>query len=299
MDLRDFQILLELNRHPFSSPGAIGKALGVTGNAVKARLDRMKAEGLLNGFFVMPVSAVFGRHWHVFPYLDVEPEPDLQEILDVEDVVNVWRGRPRTIMVNTYSRTRGGAPSPKLAEVLHCPPSGVALPDAPNRFSANDAVLSPLDWRVIEALLDRPRAPLADLARATQLSPRTVRKRRDSLVSKGLLGIIPNLDTSRESGLIVYSGHVATKTRADLDRLHLPGLSVLRQLFDPPAAWVIGHAATYAELQQVELKLLSIPGVISAQLVPSRGGALATERLRGWIQDELRAWKNRRSEPVH
>jgi DNA-binding Lrp family transcriptional regulator len=290
MDLRDFQILLELSRQPFASNENLGRAIGVTGNAVKARLQRMEDAHLLNGFYVMPSASVFRRFWQVFPFGPVEREPNLEKVLAIDGVVNVWRGRPRTLMVNVYARSADAPPPPQLVRVLHQTPLAVAIPERPDRFSFAEATLSSLEWRVLDALLERPRASLVELAETTGLTPRTVRKRRDSLFARGLLAIAPNFDSSGESGLLIYSGYVEARQSETLESLRAPGLVVLHRLHKPPAAWIFGHTATYAELQEVEIALRGIPGVAIVELVPSRGGRVATDRLHRWIHDELRAW---------
>lgn len=294
MDLRDFQILVEFSRHPFGSYATIGRAIGRSGNAVKSRVNRMTRSGLLRGYFVMPRAGLFGRTWHVYAYANPQLEPSFEEILTVEDVVNVWRGPPHSLMVNTFARTRGGPPPAGLAKFLRGPPLGVVLPDPPDGLSAAEGTLSPLDWRVLDALLDRPRAPLSELARASGLSARTVRRHRDALVRKGLINVVVNLDTSRETGLIVYSGYIAVRSREYLNRIRAPGLQIIHQLHEPPAAWALGHAPSLAGLQEVEATLRAIPGVMAVELVPSRGGAFANQRLHEWIRREIQRWQTLR-----
>lgn len=292
MDLQDFEILLNLMRRPFASNETLGKAIGLTANAAKARLARLERQRLLNGFYVMPSASVFQRHWQVIPFERLGSEPDLEKVLRVPGVVNVWRGRPRTLMVNVYARAREDPPPPELTEVLHRSPSGVVLPEPPDRFSVHEAILSPLDWRVTDVLLDRPRASLAELSKATGLTARTVRGHRDALLRKGLLTILPNIDTSREPGLLVYSGYVVAAQATHLEQLHAPGMVVLSRLHQPPSAWITGHVPSYTELQEVEVDLRSTPGITSVDLVPPRGGAMATTRLHQWIRHELRMWQS-------
>ena len=135
-----------------------------------------------------------------------------------------------------------------------------------------------------------PRAPIADLARATGLTPRTVRRHRDALVRRGLVEIVPMLDTSREPGLIVYNGYVMVKRREDLRLVRAPGLARVWTHYDPPAAAILGQVDTYAEARAVEQRLRAIPGVTRVVFTLPQGGAIATERLRGWIRAERERW---------
>jgi hypothetical protein len=142
----------------------------------------------------------------------------------------------------------------------------------------------------MDALIASPRASLAELSKATRLFSRTVRKRRDDLLAKQLITVLPNLDTSREPGLIVYSGYVGVERREHLDQIAVPGLIIFRVLHEPPGAWFLGHAVTLAEVQSVERTLRSIPGVSEVNLGAARPGIFATARLREWIRMELKRW---------
>ena len=62
MDTVDFRILLELHRHPFASFEGIGRTVRITGTAVKARLERMEARGVVQGFYVAVAAPAF-RRW--------------------------------------------------------------------------------------------------------------------------------------------------------------------------------------------------------------------------------------------
>jgi DNA-binding Lrp family transcriptional regulator len=125
MDLRDFQIFLELSRSPFASHEAIGRQIGVTGAAVKARLDRMSKQGVLQGFQVVPIPQVFRRHWHISAYFGVDPRLELKDLLDVEHVVTVWRGGHGEVMVNTFDPTPVAKPPSGLSALIGQPPAQV------------------------------------------------------------------------------------------------------------------------------------------------------------------------------
>ena len=294
MDERDYRVVLELTRNPFASCEAIGREVGMTGTAVRARVDSMEARGVLNGYHVLPSPRVFGRWRHIFAYRDVAPEPSLTTLLGMENAVAVFRGSPGMIMVNTYDLEVDAGPPAALVKLIGRAPDGAVLTDDPGEGRPPNLVLSPLDWRVIAALLDDPRAPLAELARATRLTARTVRKRRDDLVRKGLLHVSPIVDTSREPGLIVFSGYVMVERKSDLERIQAPGLGWVWTHHDPPAAAFFGRAATYGEVQETQRSLQSIRGVLHVDLTVARGGGIASRRLHRWIRAELKPWNRSR-----
>jgi DNA-binding Lrp family transcriptional regulator len=286
MDSLDFEIALELSRQPFASYRELGRRVKLSGNSVMGRLDRMRRVGIFEGFYVLPVAAIFHRHWQVLNFVLKASEPDLSELLEVEDVVMIWRGRPRTIMVNVYTEKHNEGPPSRLERLIGGHPAEILFPDPPSGNPSMERV-SLLNWRIMDALLDNPVASVAQLAEITELGARTARKHRDILVSRGLVRVLPGFNTSLESGMILFSGQIVCKTAADLDSIHVRGMFVMHQLFNPPAIWVFGHAPTYAHLQEIETQLKENPKVVRAELMPSRGGAFARERLHGWIRKEI------------
>lgn len=291
MDLRDFQILLELQRNPFASIEGIGRSLRISAPAVKVRLKGLEERGVLLGLELLPRPQAFRRHWHIFAYSNVDPEVDVRRVLGATDVVSVWRGDSGEMMVNTFDRERDAPPPKELRNLLRSEPVGVVSLDPPGEGVELDTELSSLDWRVIKALLPNPRASLRELARRTGLSERTVRRRREALWTGQHVMVLPIIDTTREPGLIVYAGYLAVKRLEDLDTINLPGLVIFRRLYHPPAAWFMGHAATLAELQSIERKLKAHSGVVGLDLGPTRAAAMARGRLHRWVQAEVRRWE--------
>lgn len=290
MDLRDFQILLELQRNPFTSVEGLGRWLRISAPAVAARLKGLQERGVLLSLALLPRPQAFRRHWHIFAYSNVDSKVDVRRVLEAADVVSVWRGDSGEMMVNTFDRDRDATPPRELASLLGSRPVGVVSLDPPGDGVDPGAELSSLDWRVIEALLPDPRASLRELARRTGLSERTVRRRRESLWTRQHVMVIPIIDTTREPGLIVYAGYLAVKRLEDLDSISLPGFVIFRRLYHPPAAWFMGHAGTFAELQSIERKLKAHPGIVAVDLGPTRAAAMARGRLQRWVHAEVRRW---------
>ena len=297
MDTVDFRILLELHRHPFASFEGIGRTVRITGTAVKARLERMEARGVVQGFYVAVAAPAFRRWRRIHAFANPEREPAFEAVTAVDEVVFVWRGPPGMFMVTTFDASPQAEPPTGLVKLFGGPPVASVSPDPPDRPSRVEAVLSPLDWRVVDALLDAPRASLRQLASAAGLTAKTVRHHRDRLVAKGLLEVAPILDTSREPGLIVYSGYVGVARAGDLQNVRVPGMGHVWIHHDPAAMAVLGRVSSYGEIIDVERQLRSMPGVTRVVVTVARGGAVATPRLRTWILAERERWRARAHGP--
>ena len=296
MDLKDVQILLELQRNPFASHEAIGRGVRIGGPAVRDRLERMTAAGVLLGFQIAPLPQSLHRHWHLFVFPQVGDRLEVREVLRCRDVIAVNRHANGDWMVNTYDRNERPDPGPDLRKRMGRRPVGAITLDAPTTGAPAEAELSSLDWRVMDALVDSPRAPLNEVAGRAGIAPRTVRKRRARLLAKQLMMVLPIIDTRREPGLIVYGGYVGVRRLEDIDAISIPGLSFYRRLYRPPAAWFMGHSATLSELQRTERDLRAAPGVEAVDISPASPADFATARLHTWIRAEIRHWARFRSD---
>lgn len=289
MDVRDFRIYLELERNPFASWEAIGRTIGMSGTAVKVRIDRMRSRGVISGVYVMPVAQVLGRHWQTFGIAAGSDGPDDAAILRADDVVWTWRDHRGLLVVNAFTEEEDAVPEGLIAMF-----GKAALvptqPEPPITLDPASFVLSPLDWRILEVLIDRPRTPLSSMARQVGLSARTVRKRRDALYRRGLVRAFISLDASREPGEIVYGAYVSVDRRENLRKVRARGAARVWTHYNPPAALLMGHVPTYSAAAEAERQLQATPGAKGVMFSIPTGGSFAAERVREWIQAERRRW---------
>lgn len=289
MDVRDFRIYLALERSPFASYETIGRTIGTSGTTVKARIDRMRARGVMSEVRVIPIAHVFGRHWRTFG-IGVGPgSPDDAAILRVQDVIWTWRDHRGLLVVNAFTQERDTVPA-GLVSLFGEEPIGAVQPEPPATADSSSLVLSPLDWRVLEALLENPRAPLSSLSRRVGLSARTIRRRRDGLYKRGLIRSFISLDASREPGVIVYGAYVSVDRRTNLRNVRARGAARVWTHYDPPAVLMLGHVPTYSEATEAEKQLQATPGAKVVEFSIPAGGSLAVERVGKWIRAEKSRW---------
>src|SRR5581483_4353211 len=68
MDERDCRILMALVRSPFESYESLGREIGTSGTAVRARLDRLARAGVFLGFACGPSAIALRRHARLAVY---------------------------------------------------------------------------------------------------------------------------------------------------------------------------------------------------------------------------------------
>jgi DNA-binding Lrp family transcriptional regulator len=292
VDEKDFRILAHLSRDPFASHEKIGRDLGLSGNSVKKRIGRLEADGVLPSTWLLPLPQIFRRHSRIFVYKDVgQPARAIEAAIKTEPVV--WAGidLDRSFHVHAYTNSPDDAAPESLVKLLGEPAFAVSPPFT--QPTPDAAVLSPLDLRILLVLIRRPRAQLREIAMLTGLSPKTVRRRRDSMFANGLFLLFPVIHVARSRGLVLYNAYVHGPTlpsNAQQILSALPRCRLVTRRTDPPGLWLIGWARSMAEVSQEEERLRSLPGVERAGIVMRLRVDFAVDRIEGWIREELAKW---------
>lgn len=291
MDDRDCQLLIDLMRTPFDSLERIGRRLGMQGKAAKARLDRLSKVGILQGFVCGPSPQSLGLRSRLALYLGDPINCHPRRLLNVSGAVWAAQTYPTATTCLVYDAPASGVP-PEMTEFAGRAPDRVL--DITNPGLPLRAPLSPLDWRVMAAVMDQPRGPLGEAARRAGLTPRTVRDRRDRMYREGDLFAFPALDASQESGTILYGAYVRTETAEDLRGVNLSNAWRLNTHHDPPATFVYGYVRTYAETRAIEEKLKRLPGALEVHFTVPQGTYGAEDHLRDWVNERIRMWERAR-----
>jgi DNA-binding MarR family transcriptional regulator len=292
VDEKDFQILSHLARNPFVSNEKVGRELGLSGNSIKRRIDGLVAEGVVPSTWLLPIPQVFRRHSRIFVYQDVaRPAEAIQAAVETDPVV--WAGvdLDRSFHVHAYAELPEAAAPERLVKLLGEPAFAVSPPFF--RPTPEEAALSSLDLRILLVLVRRPRAPLKEIATATGLAPKTVRRRRDAMFANGLFLLFPVIHVAQSRGLVLYNAYVhGPKIPSNAQGIlsSTPRCRLVTTRTDPPGVWLICWAESIAEVSAVEGHLRNLPGVERAGIVMRLRVDFAVERVEGWIRDELAKW---------
>ena len=295
MDRTDLRIFTRLVGDPFTSDERLGRDVGLTGKAVRLRRQRMEKERVLTEYGLHPSAEILGRHAVTWRYEGSEgTAPAVARWKEIEDLAYVRSFRPTFHMVVRFTKDPHPSPDPRLTRWLGRPLEG-PLEERPSRSSMGADELSRIDWRVLEAVVEAPRAPYSVQARRARVSPRTFRIHRSKLEAAHALQCAMILDLEREGGLATYGIWLKVDESFDERSAELP------QLWDRPhwtrnprGVYLLGSGRNYLEARELELRLRSLPGVLSADPLIPAGGFFARERLLGWIRAEReRRWPAR------
>ncbi len=254
MDRLDFTLLSRLMRDPRASYDALGNVVGLTGNAVKARIRRMETDGVLQGFSATPSPAALGLREGLLVFTSVddlaEREDDLlRNLPDVSGVRYVDVTHDHSVVLWLLYRDDEDWERIERASVslVGKPPSwDLRLPSP-----SVDVNLTPTDWKIARAMLADGRMPLKDVVRRSNVSSKTVKRRLDALLADATLRIEPVLSPSEAEGLVLYTLLVVLREDAhprDLASL-LPEATFVSPASSSRLVVVHGHSANLRAAQ--------------------------------------------------
>ncbi len=251
----------------------------------------MEAEGVLKEYAVHPRAEILGRHGLAWGYGARDRlELPVSKLSEIEDLVYVRTFRPNFCMVVRFTEDAGEQDDPRLARILG-PPLAGPLDERPPESLISPDRLSRVDWKVLEAVVRTPRGPYSIQAKNAGVSPRTFRRHRSRLERAHALECAMILNLEREAGLATYGIWLKVDESFDETTLELP------RLWDPPhwtrnprGVYLLGSGDNYFEARELELRLRSLPGVVSADPLIPAGGFFARERVLAWIRAERERW---------
>lgn len=268
MDAVDFRILAHLFRDARVPFETIGKAVGLSGNAVKARVHKMEEEGVLRGFLATPDPMLFGYRTAVMVWSHVD-ELDTREQEILEGIREL--GAVRWVDVTLDGSLVLVALYKDASEYDRLERAGASLLGKGPTFSVTCTEqatslkeLTLLDWKIVRALRRDGRKTLKDVVDETGASFKTVKKRMEKLLESEALWIMPNVSTSEATGLVLFDLFVwldDPKRRQEVLAL-LPKDAVAFPIETPKAGLGIHlHRENLRAAQADFRKVKSAPGV--------------------------------------
>jgi DNA-binding Lrp family transcriptional regulator len=286
VDVTDFQILARLHVDPFASHEELGRHAGATGTTVTKRLKRLADGGVLEGFGLMPAADLLGR---VRRHRSYQPAQKIgaHEIVAIDPVVMVNERHDGSVSV--FTAERASQPADEILSGLLGNPVFISPLDTPR--PASKTTISPLDWRLLDALMRTPRASAVDWAKHCHLSPKTVRARRSKLLQDGQIQAAPLLQLANAGGLVIHEMAVLVadaSTAAAVDAAMGEAIRI-GTAAGGRGLYYFCYAPTVQEAFARQRRLRGLPGVMDAVAQFPRRRAFADERVAAWVAEQGRA----------
>jgi DNA-binding Lrp family transcriptional regulator len=288
VDECDFQILSQLRKNPFLSYETLGREMGLSGNAVKSRLEALEKAKILSLLHGMPAARVF----HRFPRLFFFREPATsQEKLDVaieiDPAVFLTQDVNQKVGVLTYDLSPHPRPPEKLVALLG-PTELEVTPLIPHPQGELSKPVSLSELKVLRVLVANLRVPLKEISQAAGLSQKITKKIRTQLLDDGLLQVQPIFQSAQSQGILMYEVDVHYDNPTALSRIRqaLPK-SVIFNQWEPTAVVFSCWAESLAEVFETEKRLRDEPAVREVRVKFHLRAILSTSRLVSWIDEEI------------
>jgi DNA-binding Lrp family transcriptional regulator len=290
VDSKDFRLLVALHENARLSYRSLAQRVSLSAPAVRERLNRLEARGILQGYWLYIDPNALDREDLMVFYRGDWKREDALKALNVEDVAFVAWKLDGSLSVQVWPRDRT-KPIKDLATVLESRPSWQTFTKRPEE----DRRLSLIDLRILDALVDDPLTPFEELVRKTGLSPKTVRKRLQLMIEDETIFIMPRLGSFAESGDLVYHLTITGKPGGNELRLALGEYFVVSETSEPPTKYLLCRANDLAEVTLRTLAVKKLPGVDDVEVTLNRellvGTSFVHSLIRGKISEQERERK--------
>ena len=231
MDSTDFQLLVALHENARQSYRQLGKKVSLSAPAVRDRLNKLEQRGILQGYWLSIDPSVFDREDVLIFFGGDFTVEDAKRALKAPDVMwTAWK-MDGGLTVQAYSSERKSKkPRSDLEQLLGVKALGQAYSD--RRIQKN--ILKPVDWQIMDVLIDDPRVAFNDLVTGTGLSPKTVRNHLEKLLQEEVMYILPKLGSLSGSGELVFQLAVYGTVSLPEVRKVIGEVFLINQAQDPP-----------------------------------------------------------------
>ena len=181
---------------------SIGIAIGLTTKSVKARVDKMLSSRIIDKFLTIINPSIFGySRTYVIALKKRKLNKELLERISLVGVIAYRFEVLGGVMgLGIGIKNEDEEKIQRLLDSLR--PATVGLIESRN-YAVPD-FLSKSDYAIIKELIRNPRMEVLDIAKATSISPKTIRKRMERMTRNRVLEFSIHVDPSAMKGQIVF-----------------------------------------------------------------------------------------------
>ncbi|MCA1813242.1 MAG: Lrp/AsnC family transcriptional regulator [Halobacteriales archaeon] len=193
-------------------PWDIARSLGVHGNTVKTRLEEMRAAGVLMGVFLVPVARFgsvteSGMFWFEFegPREKNAAFEALKGRSDINDVHTYVGGTLRVAVLARHGEPLEQA-GQRVGQAIGARETRLFYRRVGSRATvdAGPRRLTPLDLRIMMAMVNDAHRPFAEVAEEVGVTQKTVRSRFSAMLRAPVFAIIPGTDLGKVRDLLAF-----------------------------------------------------------------------------------------------
>ncbi len=164
--------------------------------------------------------------------------------------------------------------------------------DKPELSLSPSTKLAAADWRIMDGLVDDPTIPFETLTEKIGLSPKTVRKHLQSMITDETIYVMPRLGSLADSGEVVYHLSVSGKVKLSELREVLGEAFLVGDTQEPPMKYLLCRANDLSDVTNRTRAARKLPGVESVEVSLNRELFVAKDFFHSLIREKIKEWEN-------
>lgn len=202
LDKTDIDILRILINDCRTSYRNISSAVGLSKNAVKARVSKLISKGIILGFMTSINPAIFG--YSRLCHLTIKDNRDMEKTLNLLEQF----GEPIIKMdciggFSIFLLAAREQDVEKIQRLVEASRQKLVQNCVIGQYPARHE-LRETDFRILRCLISDPRMEIAEIAKRISVSSKTVGKRLERMKEDRILNVIVNTDPARMPGYIIF-----------------------------------------------------------------------------------------------
>jgi DNA-binding Lrp family transcriptional regulator len=283
VDSKDFRLLAALHKDARQSYQSLGRSVSLSAPAARERVKRLERDGILHGFGLWIDPDALGLREVLAFYIRERRREEVELALTYPDVAWVGWKLEGGMTVGLWSHDTERSVE-RLSANLDEQPSGHAL-----TAHRDLATPSRLDWAIVDGLIDDPTVAFADLVESTGLSPKTVRKHLENLLSSETIIVMPRQGAAAGAGEVVYQLAVAGDATVSEIRKVIPDAVLIHETKQPPMKYLLCRSSDLGEMTARIRALRGLPETKSASLSLNQDLLFSTELEHLLVRERIRA----------
>jgi len=284
VDTIDFQLLVGLHENARQSFRSLGNKVPLSAPAVRDRLQKLEKRGILQGYWLSIDPNIFDREDVLIFFGGEFNGDDAKRALEVPDIAwAAWKVDGGLTIQAWSSEKKSKTPRRDLEQILGTKALGQAFSD--RRMQKHR--LKPVDWQIIDALIDHPKMPFSDLVNSTGLSPKTVRNHLETLLQDEVMYVLPKLGSLSDSGELVFQLAVYGAVSLPEVRKVIGEVFLINQAQDPPLKYLLCRGTNLGDVTVKTNLLRKTPGVDSVNVSLNREIFIGTKFMHSLVRERL------------
>jgi DNA-binding Lrp family transcriptional regulator len=202
MDDTDLNIIRVLSENGRASYEIIAKSTGLTGNAVRNRVQKMMEMGVIDRFFMCVNPTILGYNIVIAIFEQSGNDAAFEQLKGLDDtmfVVNALNGVGAAVF--TFKEENWNE---RVRKIFRRVKSAKLVLTFLYQKPSTDTQMGKIDWGIVESLKDNVRKPVHDIANELKISAKTVKRHLDKLTEAGILQPMALIQPMRMEHIIPY-----------------------------------------------------------------------------------------------